>query len=76
MKSEKLIIGGLAVFVSGFVLGVLLAPDKGSVTRRRISGKMNGYTGGLIKLSDDMLTELVQQIDTIIESRTDISRHP
>jgi gas vesicle protein len=76
MKSEKIIIGSLAVFVSGFVLGVLLAPEKGSVTRGRISGKMNGYTGWLMKLSDDMLTELVQQIDTIIERRTDISRHP
>jgi gas vesicle protein len=76
MKSEKIIIGGLAVLLSGFVFGMLLAPEKGSVTRRKISEKINLYSHGLMKFSDKMLTELVQRIDTINERRTDISRHP
>ncbi len=76
MKSEKIIVVGLTLLVSGFVLGTLLAPEKGSVIRQRTADRMGGYARWLVKLSDDMLTEVVQAIDTIKERRTDISRHP
>lgn len=76
MKSEKIMIGGLAVLVSGIVLGILVAPDKGSITRRKIAEKMNSYAYGVMKISDNMLTEVVQRLDTMNERRTDISRHP
>jgi gas vesicle protein len=40
MKTSAKILTGLAVGVaSGAVLGLLFAPDKGSVTRKKISGK-------------------------------------
>jgi gas vesicle protein len=41
MSSSKVIIGFLAGAVVGGVLGILLAPDKGSQTRKKIVEKGN-----------------------------------
>jgi gas vesicle protein len=47
MSTGKSLLGLLAGVAVGATLGVLLAPDKGSSTRKKISNKANDYVGDL-----------------------------
>jgi len=44
MNSGKVILGVLAGVAAGAALGVLFAPEKGSVLRQNISDRTNNYT--------------------------------
>jgi len=44
MNSSKLLLGFLAGAAIGGALGILLAPDKGAETRRKIIEKGNDFT--------------------------------
>jgi gas vesicle protein len=50
MSSSKVILGFVAGAAVGALAGVLLAPDKGSATRKKISGKA-GDIGDSVKSS-------------------------
>lgn len=56
MSKGKLLTGILAGAAAGAVLGILMAPDKGSETRKKIAKKGNDLSGsvkdGLGKFSD------------------------
>jgi gas vesicle protein len=56
MSKGKLITSVLAGAAAGAILGILLAPDKGSETRKKIAKKSNDFTGsvkdGLGKIGD------------------------
>lgn len=59
MNNKAKIIGGaLAGIAIGAAIGVLLAPDKGSETRKKISQKKDDYIAGLEEDIDDFV-ELV-----------------
>jgi gas vesicle protein len=45
MSSGKVVLGLLAGIATGAIVGILLAPDKGSDTRKKISKKSADYTG-------------------------------
>lgn len=36
----------LSILVTGIVIGILIAPDKGAITRRRLSDLLAGFTEG------------------------------
>jgi gas vesicle protein len=58
MKSDKLLLGLLAGFASGALLGVLLAPDKGSATRKKINKKGD-------EVADKLKVKFNEYVDTI-----------
>ncbi len=60
MKSGKVLLGVLAGLAAGAILGVLFAPDKGSVTRKKISGKAEA-------LADEMKEKFNEFLDSMTE---------
>src|SRR6476620_6920878 len=74
METGKVVLGTLAGIAIGAVVGVLLAPDKGSETRRKISEKGLGYADDLKnKYSGlkDKYNDLVDGVTNKLESFTD-----
>jgi len=47
MKTNKFLLGLAAGIAAGAVLGILLAPDKGSETRRKIMDRSGEFADGI-----------------------------
>ena len=58
MKTGKVILGVLAGVAIGGIIGILLAPEKGSITRRRMM-----YSGS--DFEDDIEDELDENLEPI-----------
>ena len=58
MYNGKIVLGVLAGIAAGTLLGVLIAPDKGSETRRKIRQKgddlVEGVKDGMTSMADDV----------------------
>jgi len=61
MSTGKIVLGVLAGIAAGTVLGVLIAPDKGSETRRKIKQKgddlVDGVKDGMTSMVDDVTSK-------------------
>jgi len=66
--SAKNVLASLATGVAvGAALGVLFAPDKGSVTRRKIVRAGNGYASGLDQKFDEFIGNVREQFESVKE---------
>jgi hypothetical protein len=63
MSSSKVIIGFLAGAIVGGVLGVLLAPDKGSETRRKIIEKGNDLGDSISEFGGTIKDKVSQMVN-------------
>ena len=68
MSLGKVMIAALAGLATGAALGILLAPDKGSNTRKKISKKKEKYV-------DDMKDKFNELIDTFSEKLDSVKDH-
>lgn len=71
MEAGKVLLGTLAGVAIGAVVGILLAPDKGSETRRKIAQKGSEYTGGIkdtIGGLKDKYNDVVDGVTSKLES--------
>jgi gas vesicle protein len=61
MSKGKIVLGVLAGIAAGTILGVLIAPDKGSETRRKIRQKgddlVEGVKDGVTSMVDDVTSK-------------------
>lgn len=62
-NSGKVIGSLLLGVVIGGVLGILFAPDKGSETRKKISGKTDDFTKGLKEKFNVFLDETKKEVE-------------
>ena len=71
MGSGKIILGTLAGVTAGAVLGMLLAPEKGSELRRTISHKGEEYADALKSKIDNIADSMNKKIDTYQDKAID-----
>ena len=66
MSKKKKILGVLTSVAIGAVIGVLFAPDKGAVTRKRFSRKRFAYDDELEKKFNDLIDSITQQFENVV----------
>jgi gas vesicle protein len=54
MSARKIFLGVVAGAAVGAILGVLFAPAKGSVTRKRVSQTASNFAEDVSKLTEDL----------------------
>jgi gas vesicle protein len=65
MKTGKVFLGILAGIAAGATLGILLAPDKGSETRKKIYQKGDSYVGGLEDKWSEFVEDMTKKFDKV-----------
>jgi gas vesicle protein len=65
MNSGKIVLGLLAGVAIGAPLGILLAPDKGSATRKKISKKRDEVTEELEKKFDEFVDSITEKFENV-----------
>jgi gas vesicle protein len=65
MSSGKVLLGLLAGVAAGAMLGVLFAPDKGWVTRKRIAKKSEDYVDVLTDKFNEFLDTVTGKIEDV-----------
>lgn len=65
MNKGKILLGVLAGAAVGALLGVLLAPDKGSVTRKKISKKGTDYADALKEKYDELIEAVTERLVSV-----------
>ena len=65
MKQGKVVLGVLAGLAAGAVLGILLAPDKGEKTRKRILSKGEGYIDDVKEKFSGVLNTINKKYDSL-----------
>lgn len=67
MNSGKLVLGVLAGLAVGASLGILLAPDSGSNTRKKIMKKGDDYIGAIGSKFNHMVDGISKKVDGLKE---------
>lgn len=65
MDTGKVVLGALAGLATGAILGILFAPEKGSVTRKKITDKGKEATDGLKNKYNDAIDSLTSKLETV-----------
>ncbi|MBK9637063.1 MAG: YtxH domain-containing protein [Bacteroidetes bacterium] len=68
MKEGKIVLGVLAGLAAGAVLGILLAPDKGSNTRKKITGKGSKYMDDIKEKLNDVYHSILDKSDSLVDN--------
>ena len=68
MSTSKVIMGFLVGAAVGGALGILLAPDKGSETRRRIKEKGADFGESISELGETIKDKVSEMVDGVKES--------
>lgn len=72
MNSGKVVLGMLAGLATGAILGILFAPEKGSITRRKIAKKGNNSVDDLKEKFDDLLFKLNNKFEEVKEDSIEL----
>lgn len=66
MNTSKVLLGILGGVAVGAIAGILLAPDKGSNTRKKILDSGKGYMDDLKGKFDDLSNEVANKYDNLV----------
>jgi gas vesicle protein len=73
MDTSKIVIGAVAGLAIGALAGVLFAPDKGTVTRKKISTKGLSLTDDLKKKYNELIDPLVNKYANVKSDMSNIA---
>jgi gas vesicle protein len=73
MDTSKIVIGAVAGLAIGALAGVLFAPDKGTVTRKKISTKGLSLTDDLKKKYNELIDPLVNKYANVKSNMSNIA---
>jgi gas vesicle protein len=72
MTTGKVLLGLLAGIAVGAMLGILFAPEKGSVTRKKVSKKGEDYAEALKEKFNEFLDSISERIENVKEEVPDV----
>lgn len=72
MSTGKVLLGALAGFAAGAVLGILLAPDKGEETRKKMGKKADDFSDGLKTKLNDVIETVMNKFESVKEEASEI----
>jgi len=67
MESGKVLLGVLAGIAVGSAFGILLAPEKGSKTRKKIVKQGEDFTNGLTEKLDSFIEDSLEKYQTAMQ---------
>ena len=73
METGKAVLGILAGFAVGAFVGILVAPEKGSVTRGKIALKGEKYANTLKEKFSDFLDNMIEKFEAVTDEVTEFS---
>jgi gas vesicle protein len=72
MSTGKVLLGALAGFAAGAVLGILLAPDKGEETRKKMGKKADDFSDGLKSKLNGVIESVMEKFEAVKEEASDM----
>ncbi|RKS02763.1 YtxH domain-containing protein [Flavobacterium sp. 102] len=73
MSTTKIILGVLGGVAVGALAGILLAPDKGTKTRKRILQKGNDYSNELKNKFEDLYNNAANKYDGAVDKAKELA---
>lgn len=73
MSSGKVVVALLAGVAAGAVLGILFAPEKGSETRKKISGEGNNLKESMKEKFNQFLDDISEKYENVKEEVADLT---
>lgn len=67
MSKGKVVLGVLAGLSAGALLGILFAPEKGSVTRKKITKKGEEYAGSVKDKFNEFVDDVKEKFENVKE---------
>ncbi len=76
MSTGKMILGIAAGAAAGALLGIMLAPDKGSETRLKIIQKAHDYVSDLKQKLHDFIDSLTERYEAVKDDASQFAQNP
>ena len=73
MSSGKVLLSLLAGVAAGALLGILFAPEKGSVTRKKMSKKAEEFGDGLKEKFNEFVDDITEKFGEVREDISDFT---
>ena len=71
MSTGKVLLGLIAGVAAGALLGILIAPDKGTVTRDKMTKKVKNYGDGLKEKFNEFVDDISEKFEEVKEDISD-----
>ncbi|MFA5329781.1 MAG: YtxH domain-containing protein [Prolixibacteraceae bacterium] len=73
MSSGKVLLGVLVGATAGALAGILFAPHKGTVTRKKIIRTSGAFADGVKEKFDELLEDITEKFDKVKSEITDFT---